>query len=99
MTEGKMNKEDAEVIRLANLLKAIAHPARLCIVKKLYREGECNVGYFTNCMEISQSSVSQHLSKLRDLGIVEANKQGLENHYNLVDEDIIKVVQSFFEEE
>ncbi len=91
-------KEDLRVIHLSNLMKAIAHPARLCIVKRLYNEGSCNVGYFTNCMGISQSGVSQHLAKLRDLGIVEVKKQGLEAYYSLVDEDVINIVRSIFAE-
>ncbi|MDO5062070.1 MAG: metalloregulator ArsR/SmtB family transcription factor [Peptostreptococcaceae bacterium] len=93
------SEEDLRIIRLANLLKAVAHPARLCIVKKLYLNGACNVGYFTNCMGISQSGVSQHLAKLRDLGIVGVKKQGLESYYSLVDEDIKKIVEIFFMED
>lgn len=93
------SEEDIRVIRLADRLKAVAHPARLCIVKKLYQNGACNVGYFTNCMRISQPSVSQHLGKLRDLGIVEVKKQGLESYYSLVDEDVKKIIKTFFEEE
>ncbi len=92
------SKEDMRVIALSNLLKAVAHPARLCIVKKLYNEGSCNVGYFSNCMGISQSGVSQHLGKLRDLGIVEVKKQGVESYYSLVNEDMIKIIKVLFAE-
>lgn len=91
--------EDMRIIQLANVLKAISHPVRLCIVKKLYFNGSCNVGYFTNCMGISQSSVSQHLSKMRDLGIVEVRKQGLESYYSVVDEDVKEIIKSLFQEE
>ena len=66
-----MDKENERVLELADKLKALAHPARLCMVKKLYEHGECNVSYFVDCMPMSQSNISQHLAKLRDLGIVQ----------------------------
>ena len=93
-----LNDDELYVVNLAERLKAVSHPARLCIVKKLYINGECNVGYFTGCMDVSQSGISQHLSKLKDLGIVTARKQGTESHYRLVDENIIRLVKTFFVE-
>ncbi len=97
LAKDKIEEEEIKrVMHLANLLKAVSHPVRLCIVKRLLKYGSCNVGYFTDCMEISQSGVSQHLSKLRDLGIVEANKQGAEVYYSLIDEDIKKMIEALF---
>lgn len=97
--EGKnRNEEEKKVLALSNLLKAVSHPARLCIVKKLYQNGGCNVGYFINCMDISQSGISQHLAKLRDLGIVEASRQGTESYYSLVNEDIKALIKTYFGE-
>ena len=93
-----LNKDELYVVNIAGLLKAVSHPARLCIVKKLCLEGECNVSYFTGCMDVSQSGISQHLAKLKDLGIVAARKQGTESYYSLVDENIVKLVKTFFTE-
>ena len=53
----------------ADILKALAHPVRLCIVQGLLRKGYCNVGYMQECLELPQSTVSQHLQKLRSFGI------------------------------
>ena len=61
-----MDKENERVRVLADKLKALAHPARLYMVKKLYLHGECNGSYFVDCMPMSQSSISQYLGKLRD---------------------------------
>ncbi len=96
MEPREYSRDELRLISLSSLLKAVSHPARLCIVKKLYMEGSCNVGYFSNCMGISQSGVSQHLGKLRDLGIVEVKKQGAEAYYSLVDEDMIRIVKVLF---
>ena len=93
-----LNDDELYVVNLAERLKAVSHPARLCIVKKLYLNGECNVSYFTGWMDVSQSGISQHLSKLQDLGIVTVRKQGTESYYSLVDENIIKLVKTFFTE-
>lgn len=94
-------KEDGKeaVLRISRILKALSHPARLCIAEKLYFEGKSNVSYFTSCMSLSQSGVSQHLAKLRDLGIVEARRQGTEMYYELVDEDAKRLIKHFFRED
>jgi len=51
--------------RKAEILKALSHPIRLCIAKGLIEEGNVNVTHMENCLGVSQSSVSQHLSKLK----------------------------------
>lgn len=83
----------------AELLKAIAHPVRLCIIKGLIDKGSCNVTYMQECLELPQSTVSQHLQKLRSLGIVETQRNGLENYYSVKDERIIHLVQLLLKEE
>jgi len=50
----------------AEMLKALAHPIRLCIAKGLI-DGKCNVNNMQECLNISQSNVSQHLAKLKAL--------------------------------
>ncbi|HYE08801.1 MAG TPA: metalloregulator ArsR/SmtB family transcription factor, partial [Patescibacteria group bacterium] len=44
----------------AELLKVLAHPVRLCIVRGLM-DKECNVSHMQECLELPQSTVSQHL--------------------------------------
>jgi len=80
---------------MAELLKVLAHPVRLCIVKGLLQKGQCNVGYMQNCLEMPQSTVSQHLQKLRAAGIIEGERTGLEINYKVCSdkaEDIIKLL-------
>jgi DNA-binding transcriptional ArsR family regulator len=83
----------------AEMLKALAHPVRLCIVRGLLEKKQCNVTYMQECLELPQSTVSQHLQKLRSLGIVEAERSGLEVNYQLANERVIKLVRHLFEEE
>lgn len=75
----------------AEKIKALAHPQRLCIVKGLI-EGGCNVTKIQECMNLPQSTVSQHLAKLKAAGIIEGERNGLEICYRVVDEDIIEIV-------
>lgn len=86
-----------QVMEKAEILKAIGHPVRLCLAKKLCENKECNVTYFMDCMGVSQSSISQHLGKLRDLGIVGYKKDGQNVYYYLKNEDVRKVIKVMFE--
>ena len=83
----------------AETLKALAHPVRLCIIKGLLKKGSCNVSFMQECLNLPQSTVSQHLQKLRSLGIVETERNGLEINYSVKDEKIKQLVQLFLGEE
>ncbi len=79
----------------ATLLKALSNPVRLCIVRELMKRGECNVSSMQNCLELSQSTVSQHLGRLRDMGIITCERKGTEVYYRISNQeaaDIIKVL-------
>lgn len=76
----------------ADLLKALAHPVRLCIVHNLIQTGGCNVSKMQDCLNMPQSTVSQHLSKLKATGIVEGSRNGTEITYSAISEDAINLV-------
>ena len=83
----------------ADMLKAIAHPVRLCILKGLIQKGSCNVSFMQDCLGLPQSTVSQHLQKLRSLGIVETERSGLEMFYSVKNEKVKHLVALLLEEE
>lgn len=76
----------------ADLLKALAHPIRLAIVKGLMNEEGCNVSEMQHCLKIPQSTLSQHLAKLREADILSSERNGLERNYYVVAERAKKVV-------
>lgn len=80
----------------AELLKVIAHPVRLCIIKGLIENGGCNVTHMQNCLSIPQSTVSQHLQKLKAASIIEGERNGLEIKYKVVNEDVVNIVKVLF---
>lgn len=94
-----MDKNFKAYNQTADTLKAIAHPVRLCIIKGLLEKGSCNVSYMQDCLDLPQSTVSQHLQKLRSLGIVETERNGLEINYSVKDEKIKQLIQLFLGEE
>lgn len=69
--------------RLADMLKAIGHPVRLSVVRKLAHSGACCCGEMCNCFPLSQSTVSQHLSVLRDAGVLNVKRIGTKSEYSL----------------
>lgn len=83
----------------SDILKALAHPVRLCIVNGLHKKGYCNVGYMQECLHLPQSTVSQHLQKLRNFGIVKTERNGLEVNYTIADDRVRQLIQVFFGED
>jgi ArsR family transcriptional regulator len=81
----------------ARILKALAHPTRLCIVKGLLDQGSNNVSYIQSCLDIPQSTLSQHLSRLKSVGIIDSERNGTEVYYKVIDLQTIKIVRAIFE--
>jgi len=91
-------EEDMKMIRdKASLLKALSNPVRLCIVRELLQRGECNVSAMQNCLELSQSTVSQHLGRLRDMGIISGERKGTEVYYCISSKEAANIVRVLFE--
>ena len=66
----------------ARIVKALAHPSRLCIVDQLSREERC-VADLTQIIGSDMSTVSRHLSVLKAAGIVRDEKRGAQVIYHL----------------
>jgi ArsR family transcriptional regulator len=82
----------------AELLKVLAHPVRLCIVKGLLDKGQCNVTYMQGCLGMPQSTISQHIQKLRTAGIIEGERNGLEINYKVCNEQVKKLIEILVED-
>lgn len=88
----------AKYNEVAELLKVLAHPVRLCIVNRLLEMGECNVTTMHTCLNTPQSTISQHLQKLRSAGIVEYRRNGLEIYYKIKNKRISQLVSDVLQE-
>jgi ArsR family transcriptional regulator len=83
----------------AEMLKTIAHPVRLCIINGLLKKGECNVSYMQSCLGTPQSTISQHLQKLRMAGIIESRRNGLEIYYQVKNDKVEALMKVLFQED
>lgn len=80
----------------ARIIKAMAHPSRLFIVDELSRGERC-VCELTEMIGVDMSTVSRHLSILKNAGIVEDDKRGSTVYYRLKVPcvlDFVKCVES-----
>jgi DNA-binding transcriptional ArsR family regulator len=74
------------------LLKIMAHPVRLQIVKELEHRKICNVTQLTELLlDVPQSTVSQHLSKMRGK-ILRSERRGLEMYYYIANSKACQIV-------
>jgi len=75
----------------ARLCKAIADPKRLLIITEL-RGGPLTVNELALALDLSQSNTSQHLAVLRDRGIVQVERDGLNSYYSLRSKKVLKAI-------
>ncbi|HSA05663.1 MAG TPA: metalloregulator ArsR/SmtB family transcription factor [Candidatus Gastranaerophilales bacterium] len=66
----------------SDVIKALAHPARLFMLDYL-SDGEKCVCKFTEELGLDQSTVSKHLAVLKNSGLVDFEKRGLNVYYRL----------------
>ncbi|MGR5909094.1 ArsR/SmtB family transcription factor [Bacillus paranthracis] len=71
---------------ISEVLKVLAHPVRLSLVKIMLAKGPTNVTTMYGDLEILlQSTISQHLSKLKAAKMVTGTRKGLEIYYEVTD--------------
>ena len=75
----------------AKLFRGFADPSRLAILDSL-RNGERTVGDIVQLTGFTQPNVSNHLSCLRDCGLVVVRQQGRFAYYSLSDERVSKLL-------
>lgn len=85
--------------KASELLRAIAHPVRLAIVKYIAEKGTTNVNNIYNTLKLEQSITSQHLRILRNTSIVITQRDGKFIHYSVnypLIKQLNKSLDSFF---
>ncbi len=78
------NKKEAfgqEEQELAALAKALAHPARIAILKELAQRQSCICGEIVEVLPLAQSTVSQHLKELQLAGLIQGTVEGVKSCY------------------
>lgn len=80
--------------RVAKYAKALAHPARVAILKVLASRQTCICGDIVEELPLSQSTVSQHLKELKASGLIKGDIEGAKVCY-CIDEKEWKAAQGW----
>jgi predicted transcriptional regulator len=75
--------------RLAQMMKALAHPARIAIIQQLLKANACICGDLVDELGLAQATISQHLKELKNIGLIQGNIEGTSVCY-CIDEKIWK---------
>lgn len=62
--------------QLAQLLKAMAHPARIAILQQLMKSETCICGDLVDELGLAQATISQHLKELKNAGLIQGTIEG-----------------------
>jgi DNA-binding transcriptional ArsR family regulator len=88
-------------ISLSRWAKALAHPARILVLRTLAERNVCICGEIVKVMPLAQATVSQHLKELKDAGLVKGTVEGSSSCYCLNGEAIDQLasdMNKFFNE-
>lgn len=79
---------------MANLFKALSHPARIAIVDYLLSVESCICGDIVNELPLAQPTVSQHLAALKNAGIIKGSIEGTAICYCL-NPNIMDIIEQY----
>ena len=66
---------------MADFAKALSHPARIEILQTVAKKNECICGEIVDILPLAQSTVSQHLKELKEIGLITGTIDGLTSCY------------------
>ena len=81
MAQNKKEEFSKQEIELADFAKALAHPARIAILKTVAKRNECICGEIVEVLPLAQSTVSQHLKELVKAGLIQGRVEGTSSCY------------------
>ena len=90
--------------RKAELYKALGHPARFAIIEFIINQDSCVCGDIVDELPLSQSTISQHLKELKDVGMIKGDIEGVKTCYCIDDkvwaefDDINRLLVSSYSE-
>ena len=95
MIKMELERMEANADKASQLLTAMANPKRLLILCYLL-DSELNVGQLSERVELGQSPLSQHLSKLRAWGLVKTRRDGQQVNYSLASDEVREVLTTLY---
>jgi len=83
MPKSKSHLFDKTEVQLAEMIKALSHPARIAILSALSKRTECVCGEIVDVIPLAQATVSQHLKALKTAGLISGEIEGPKSCYCL----------------
>ncbi len=83
MVQSKIELFDKELAEKAELFKALAHPARLQILRFLSQTSNCITGDISDELPLGRTTVNQHLKELKNAGLIQGHIDGVRTKYCL----------------
>jgi ArsR family transcriptional regulator len=80
---------------IANLAKAVGHPARVAIIEYLIKRKTCVCGDIVNELSLAQPTISQHLKELKNVGLIKGTIEGTSVCYCIDDKTVQKLTDYF----
>ncbi len=82
-----------KLVRASEMLRAAAHPQRLAILDLLGSKRRLCVSDLTDLLGIEQAILSQHLTLLRDKGLLGVQREGKYSYYHLEQPGFLKIIK------
>jgi DNA-binding transcriptional ArsR family regulator len=82
--------------KLAQMMKAMAHPARIAIIEQLIKANACICGDLVEELGLAQATISQHLKELKNAGLIKGTIEGTSVCY-CIDEKVWKQYKKDFD--
>ena len=94
MAQAKTENFTSKQNKVATLLKALGHPARVAIVEYLIKCESCVCGDIVDQLPLAQATVSQHLKALKEAGIIQGTVEGTSVCY-CIDKGAIQFLRNY----
>jgi len=91
MVQSKTELFESELTEMADIFKALSHPARLQILQFLSKTKTCITGDISDELPLSRTTVNQHLTELKNAGLIRGETEGVKVNYCLNEMCIRKV--------
>ena len=94
MATSKIEEFSSRQNKIAAMLKAMGHPARVAIVEYLIGRDSCVCGDIVDRLPLAQATVSQHLKALKEAGLIQGTIEGTSVCY-CIDEKAVQFVSGY----
>ncbi len=94
MAQAKKELFDIELQEAAVIFKSLGHPARLAILRYLAATQSCITGDISDVLPLSRTTVAQHLTQLKEAGLIKGEVAGARVNY-CINNDKIELLKQF----